>query len=502
VSEADSLNIGIEPDADSTGPAAPPPTPSGLRPGGRSSWRKSLSFTNIGIVYVLILLIIIFSIAAPHTFPTWQTAKTILNQNAIAGLIALALVVPLSARTFDLSVGNAMGLCNVLVAWLLVNKGVAIIPAILLTVAAGLAIGLLNGLVVVVAKIDSFIGTLATGSLMAAAVSLISNDQSIIGNQLNGTFGKIATDSVGGIALPVILMLIVAAVLWFIQKYTVVGRRIYATGFNERGAQLAGIRTTRLIFMSLIVSGVVAAIAGVLLASQVSSGSPDIGPPYLLDAFAAAFLGATQFGGRFNAWGTVLAVILLGTGTTGLVLVGGAPWTQEMFSGLVLLVALGATNLERTLAARSWVTARRRGRGSASGSSGPARVLVVANQTAATPALASALAGRVRQSPARFHLLVPSATGADEEQTKRVLDAALPTLSKSAGNDVTGSIGESDPVAAIKDAISRDRYDEIIVSTLPLRASKWLKQDIVSKLRPLGLPVSHVETEVKEPTGV
>jgi ribose transport system permease protein len=327
----------------------------------KRSWLRHLSFTNIGIVYVEIGLIVIFSLWAPSTFPTFTTVKTVLNQNAIAGLIALSLVVPLSAQVFDLSVGAAMGLCNVLVAWLLVNKGVAVVPAILLTVLAGVAIGLFNGLIVVSARIDSFIGTLATGSLFAAVVSLISNNQAIIGNQLSGSFGSIATTSVGGIQLPVILMVIVAVVLWFLLKYTVVGRRLYATGFNQRGAQLAGIRTNRVRFISLIVSGVVAAIAGVLLASQVSSGSPDIGPPYLLNAFAAAFLGATQFGGRFNAWGTVLAVILLGTGTTGLVLVGAGVWAQSMFSGVVLLVALGASNLERFLQARVWIRARRGG---------------------------------------------------------------------------------------------------------------------------------------------
>jgi ribose transport system permease protein len=338
-------------------PGRRPKTGEERRP--KPAWRRQLSFANIGIVYVLIALIVIFSLWAPHTFPTWQTAKTILNQNAIAGLIALSLVVPLSSRVFDLSVGSAMGLSNVLIAWLLVSKGVAMVPAILLTLLAGLAIGAVNAVVVVGARIDSFIGTLATGSLMASAISLISNDQAIVGNQLTGTFGKIATDSVGGIALPVILMLIVAVVVWFSQKYTVAGRRMYAIGFNERGAQLAGIRVERLRFVSLVISGVVAAIAGILLASQVSSGSPDIGPPYLLNAFAAAFLGATQFGGRFNAWGTVLAVILLGTGTTGLVLVGAHPWAQSMFSGMVLLVALAASNLERTLAARAWIKARR-----------------------------------------------------------------------------------------------------------------------------------------------
>jgi ribose transport system permease protein len=328
----------------------------------RPSWRRYFSFTNIGVVYVWIGIIVVFSIWAPDTFPTWSTVKSVLNQNAISGLIALALVVPLSARMFDLSVGSAMGLCNVVVAWLLVNQGIAIVPAIAITIAVGLLIGLLNALVVVGARIDSFIATLATGSLIAAAISLISNDQAIIGPQLGGSFGDIATTAVAGIALPVFLMLVVAVALWFVQGYTVVGRRIYATGFNERGAKLAGIRTSRLQFASLVVSGFVAGIAGVLLASQVSSGSPDIGPPYLLDAFAAAFLGATQFGGRFNAWGTVIAVLLLGTGKTGLVLVGAEPWAQSMFSGAVLLAALALTNLERTLEARTWIRQRRRRR--------------------------------------------------------------------------------------------------------------------------------------------
>jgi len=333
-------------------------------PAGRT-WRQYLAFTNIGVVYVWIGIIVLFSLWAPDTFPSWTTVKSVLNQNAIAGLVALALVVPLSARVFDLSVGSAMGLCNIVVAWLLIEQGVGVVPAILLTIAAGLAIGVFNAIVVVGARIDSFIATLATGSLMAAATSLMSDDQSIIGPELGGSFGKIATLDVAGIALPVFLMLIVAVALWFVQGYTVVGRRIYAAGFNEGGARLAGIRTNRLRFMSLVVSGLVAGIAGVLLASQVSSGSPDIGPPYLLDAFAAAFLGATQFGGRFNAWGTVIAVLLLGTGKTGLVLVGAEPWAQSMFSGVVLLSALALTNLERTLESRTWVRARRRRRAEA-----------------------------------------------------------------------------------------------------------------------------------------
>ena len=331
-----------------------------LRAGpAKRGWRHHFSLRNIGVVYVWLIIIVIFSFWAPDTFPKWQTVQSILNQNAISGLVALALVVPLSARVFDLSVGNALGLCNVIVAWLLVEQGVPMGFAIALTIGAGLLIGVINGIVVIGGKIDSFIATLATGSLMAAATSMISHDQAIIGPQITGNFGKIATTGIGGIAMPVFLMLAVATLLWYLLNYTVTGRRIYATGFNEGGARLTGIKTRRLGFSSLIVSGTVAGIGGVLLASQVSSGSPEIGPPYLLDAFAAAFLGATQFGGRFNAWGTVVAVLLLGTGKTGLVLVGAPVWAPSMFVGVVLLLALVLTNFDKRLDLRGWIAARR-----------------------------------------------------------------------------------------------------------------------------------------------
>jgi ribose transport system permease protein len=326
----------------------------------RRSLRSGLrhaSFTNIGVIYVEVALIAVFWVWAPDTFPTWTTARSVLNGSAIAGMISLAVVLPLSAQVFDLSVGNAMGLANMLVAWLLVFKGWGAVMAVILTLLAGLVMGVLNSVVVVGARIDSFIGTLATGSLFATMGAILSN-QSITGSQLNGSFGKLATISLFGIELPLYLMLAVAFGLWFFQRYTVTGRRIYALGFNERGSELIGIRVKRLKSISLIVSAMIVTIAGVLLASSVRSGTPDIGSPYLLNAYAAAFLGSTQFGGRFNAWGTVAAVVLLETGTNGIYLVGGAPWAQSMFSGVVLLLALGASNVEQAIQVRSWIRAK------------------------------------------------------------------------------------------------------------------------------------------------
>jgi hypothetical protein len=133
----------------------------------------------------------------------------------------------------------------------------------------------------------------------------------------------------------------------------------------------------------------------------------------------------------------------------------------------------------------------------------PANVLVVAHQTAATPALLDAVRERARSGPASFHLVVPrQAHGmhkvvdpedAGDDEAQQVLAAALPELGEAAGHRVTGSLGDSEPLCAIQDAVNLGNYDEIIISTLPRRLSRWLKLDLVSKTRALGLPVTHVE---------
>jgi hypothetical protein len=132
----------------------------------------------------------------------------------------------------------------------------------------------------------------------------------------------------------------------------------------------------------------------------------------------------------------------------------------------------------------------------------PVQVLVVAHQTAATPGLLDAVRERAARGPARFHLVVPQQAhgmhkvvdpqdaGVDEAQ--HVLEVALPKLSEAAGHEVTGSVGDAEPLMAIQDAINLGHYDEMIISTLPLGISRWLKLDLVSKARGLGLPVTHV----------
>jgi ribose transport system permease protein len=138
-----------------------------------------------------------------------------------------------------------------------------------------------------------------------------------------------------------------AFAIWYVLEHTATGRRIYATGFNRDASRLASVRTNRLQFIALIVSALLAGITGIVLASFIGSGSPTAGTPYLLPAFAAVFLGATQLkSGRFNAWGTVIAVLLLGTLTTGLGLAGVDQWVQQFATGMVLIAALALTGFQ------------------------------------------------------------------------------------------------------------------------------------------------------------
>jgi ribose/xylose/arabinose/galactoside ABC-type transport system permease subunit len=326
-------------------PVPPDQDPRSQASTGQKIWR-AISFKNIGAIWVWVAICVLFSILAPDTFPTIDTVKTVINQNAFPGLLALAILIPLTTQVFDLSLGGGIAFLNVFVAWLMVKQGVAPGLAIALTVLAGLMVGVLNSIVVVGLRVESFIATLATGSLLTAG-ALMLTEESIIGTPLStGFFTNMSVNGVAGITYPGLLMFATAFVMWVFLEHTATGRRCFATGFNRDAARLVGIRTRRLQMTGLLVS-------------NFQSGSPTLGPEYLLASITAAFLGSTQFkGGRFNAWGTLVAVLVLGTGSTGLILAGAPTLAPQMFTGSVLIFALALASFERGTAF-SWLRLRR-----------------------------------------------------------------------------------------------------------------------------------------------
>lgn len=329
--------------------------------------RSTLSFERVGALYVLALIIVAFSILAPDTFPRFATISQIVDNYAITAMAALALIIPLSAGVFDVSGAWTMSLSGVIAGSLVANTGTSLGVAIVVTLLACLVVGAVNGLVVVGLGIESLIATLATGSLIAAVSSLLTDDTPIYDPALTtGGFADISQGRLLGVSLPVFYVLVIAVALWYLMEHTATGRRLYATGFNLRASQLAGVRTQRLQVAALLVSSLLAGATGIVLASNIGSGSPTVGEPYLLTSFAAVFLGATQFKeGRFNAPGTIVAVLLIGTGVTGLALVNAGSWVGSAFTGVVLICALAVTRRKRS---RVHLGGQRRGRGAGGGS--------------------------------------------------------------------------------------------------------------------------------------
>lgn len=321
------------------------------QPPGRR--KLSLGLDNYSGLYVWALVIIAFSIWEPTTFPTLLNVRVLAGNQAITAILALSLVVPVAAGVFDLSVAGILGFALMAVAWLQ-QEHVNAVLSVVLVVAFGAVIGMVNGLIVVRLHVDSFITTLGMSSILAAAAYAVSGGQQITG-VFSSTFENLGQRLVGGIPITFIYMIVLAAVLWYVLEYTSVGRYIYAAGGNPQAARLAGVRVERLIFSSFLTSGTLAALAGVILAAQIGTADVSSGPPYLLPAFAAVFLGATQIrAGRVNVIGTLVAIFLLATGVTGLQLAGAPVYVEDLFNGAALIVAVAlavrSRNRVRTVA--------------------------------------------------------------------------------------------------------------------------------------------------------
>ncbi|MEN9506431.1 MAG: hypothetical protein RI958_2357 [Actinomycetota bacterium] len=308
-------------------------------------WKK-LHPRNIGVVYLYALIWVVFTLWIPDTWTMWLTHRSVLNQNAILMVVALGLLVPLSAGVFDLSIGATISAAAVTVSWGMVEAGWSVPFAIAVSLVLGLVVGFVNGWMVVKIKIDSFIATLAMSSILGAYSVWRSNNRSLLG--FPDSFKNLASEFAWGVNRTVVLALVVAIGFWYVLEHTALGRYLFATGGAREAARLAGVQTDRYLWGSLMTSGLFSALAGVMLAAQFGSTQAQSGVPYLLPAFAAAFLGSTQFKRRFNVWGTVLAVVVLQSGVKGLQLAGvGTTWIESLFFGIALAVAVGFSTFRK-----------------------------------------------------------------------------------------------------------------------------------------------------------
>jgi ribose transport system permease protein len=313
---------------------------------GRVLWANSL-------VLMLVSVIALFSILLPDSYFSLANAQMISSTNAVLALLALAAVIPLVSGQFDMSIGFTLALSQSICAGLIIHSGVPPLIAGAVVLLIGMVIGLVNGLLVARAGLNAFITTLATGIVVQGFAQLYTGGASVFG-RMPPLFLAWGRDRLLGVPLPLIYVLVVSTAMWAILRYTDWGRRCYAIGGNAKAARLIGIPVERMTVQVFVASGALAALAGILSTSILGSANPNIGLNYLLPAFAAVFLGAAPAGpGRFNAWGTVVAVYALAAGIGGLQQLGAAFYVEQFFNGGALLLAVA---LARWMAVRAAAT--------------------------------------------------------------------------------------------------------------------------------------------------
>lgn len=299
--------------------------------------------TSYGVIIFLVLMILAFSVLLPDTFPTADNAKAILSDQSIPVILALAAILPLAAGEFDLSLGAILGF-SAITAIAVSNAGAPLPVVILACLAVGAVVGIVNAILVVKVGVNAFIATLASATILSGLNLLVTGSSLLVLG--SDAFGALTTTRFLDFQVVLAYAIVLSLVLYYVVEKTPYGRYLRATGMGRDAARLSGVRVDKYLASSFIVAGVLAALAGALIASRGGTAAPTLGPEFLLPAYAAAFLGATTIKpGYFNVWGTVIGVVLLAVGSNGLTLLGAQTWVTNIFNGVALMVAVSASVL-------------------------------------------------------------------------------------------------------------------------------------------------------------
>lgn len=321
------------------------PISTGLEPGvapvqagGHVRLRR---FARAYLVVLLVpLLILIFSLMAPSTFATFGTMQTLLTTNAALLILAIGQTYVLIVGEFDLSFAGLTGMSGCL----MVIHGLPVGVALVLSLAAAIVVGLVNAFFVVLLGVNSLIATLGM-STVTTGIALAATNSATVPNPYGG-LGILITDRFGGIGLPFYVGLAGILILWGVLERTKLGRNSYFVGSGRRAAAYAGIKVNRVRTLALVVSAFTSWLAGLVLFGQSGSADATFGTGYLLTVIAAVFLGYTAIRpGRFNALGSLVGMLVLAVGTTGIEVLAAPIWMTDVFSGAILFVAVAIANV-------------------------------------------------------------------------------------------------------------------------------------------------------------
>jgi ribose transport system permease protein len=302
---------------------------------------------RFSIVIALVVVVIVFGALKPDAFLTTSMLQGILGSQAVLVVLTCALLIPLTAGDYDLSVAGVLMLSQMMIGVLNAQLHMNIGLVVVLCLVTGAVVGFINGAFVLLFGVDPFIVTLGTGTVLSGVVLWIGDSTTISGIS-TGLTNYVIVYRFLGVPLAFWYGLILTALLWYFLEYTAAGRRLLFVGRGRAVSRLSGLRVTRIRWSALVASATIAALAGVLYAGTTGAADPVSGQAFLLPTFAAAFLGSTAIlPGKFNSWGSLLAVYFLVTGTTGLTTMGAQSYVQDLFYGGALVVAVCASRYSR-----------------------------------------------------------------------------------------------------------------------------------------------------------
>jgi len=327
---------------DETTQASGPAGGQARRRDARRQW--VLRFTErYALVVLFALTFLFFSVwsKTSSTFPTAANVRVVLGNQAVIGILSLAIIIPLVCGEFDFSVGSVSGITQVLCAGFMSRLGAPVVVAVLAAIAVGALIGLANGNTVARIGVNSLIVTLGVATALAGFVEWYTKGETIV-LHISRRLTDIGSGNWFGIPRTLYFLAVVAALTYYLLEHTPYGRYLHSVGSNREAARLVGLRVERIVLVAFVLSGMLAGIAGVILVARNGNASPQLGTVTdTLQALAAAFLGATAIKpGRFNVLGTMVAIFFLAFTVTGLTLAGVANWINDLFNGAALFVAV------------------------------------------------------------------------------------------------------------------------------------------------------------------
>lgn len=292
-----------------------------------------------GIFLALILVCALFS-SMTSRFLTPTNISVILNQVSVNAILAFGVTFVIIAGGIDLSLGSLVAVCGVVVALLSQNNEYALWLAILGTLVVGIALGALNGIIVVLTKVPPFIVTLGTMTIGRGVALILSKGRPI--SDLNESLNFLGNGDLLEIPIPIIFLVLSFATCHILLTKTIFGRYVKAIGGNEMASFVAGVRVNRIKLYVYMISGLFAALAGILLTARINTGQPNAGLGFELDAIAAVIIGGTSTrGGKGTITGTLLGVLFIGVINNGLDLINvSAYWQQVIMGGIIILAVV------------------------------------------------------------------------------------------------------------------------------------------------------------------